>query len=132
MHRNRTIVLSMVLASLLQWSFIARAQTADGFPSRPVIMIAGVAAGGPIDVEARLIAKKLTETLGQNVLVDFKPGDGGSITANYVAKAKPDGYTLFVTDATFTILAAFREQNYDIEKDFVPVSITSQKTSLYQ
>lgn len=94
-------------------------------------MIAGVAAGGPIDVEARLLARKLTETLGQNVLVDFKPGDGGSIAANYVAKAKPDGYTLFVTGATFTILAAFRQQTYDIEKDFSPVSITSQKTSLF-
>lgn len=131
MHRARTIVLSLALASLLQSPFIARAQTADAYPSRPVMMIVGVAAGGPIDVEGRLLGKKLTEAFGQNFLLDYKPGDGGSIAANYVAKAKPDGYTLFVAGATFTVLAAFRQQPYDIERDFAPISVTSQKTSFF-
>lgn len=129
---NPFLPCGIALAGLASLAMVpaAQAQTADSFPSKPVTIIANVAAGGPTDIEARLHGKKMTELLGQTFLVDYKPGAGGNIGASHVAKSRPDGYTLLVTSASFTILPAFMEQPFDVEKDFSPVTVISQRTSV--
>src|SRR5689334_8613132 len=74
---------------------VARAQSADAWPSRPITYVVPFTPGGSTDVIGRLIAQKLAEALGQPVVVDNKPGAAGAVGASYVAKAKADGYTLF-------------------------------------
>ena len=124
-----TILLCAAMAVALHQSHVA-AQSADNFPARPVTIIANVAAGGPTDIEARLHIKKMNELMGQQFLLDYKPGAAGVIGANYVAKAKPDGYTVLITSASFTILPAFQSQPFDVEKDFAPITLISQRTSV--
>ncbi|MGZ5584340.1 MAG: tripartite tricarboxylate transporter substrate binding protein BugD [Usitatibacter sp.] len=68
----------------------------QGYPSRPVTLVVPFAAGGPTDVVARTLGASMTKTLGQTVVIENKLGAGGTIAANYVAKANPDGYTVFI------------------------------------
>ena len=101
------------------------------YPSRPVTLILAIAAGGANDLEARLEAAKMGEFLGQPFLLDFKPGASGAIGNAYVAKSRPDGHTLLIATAAFTILPAFNKNlPYDTIKDFAPVSLMSQRTSV--
>lgn len=72
------------------------AASAQTYPTKPVTLVVGFAAGGPTDIVARSLAQSMTKTLGQAVAVDNKPGAGATIAGNLVAKAKPDGYTLFI------------------------------------
>ena len=74
---------------------IANAQNA--YPDRPVRLIVPQAAGGPSDVLGRVVAQKLSDSLGKSVIVDNKPGAGGNIGTDTLAKAKPDGYTMLIT-----------------------------------
>ena len=73
-----------------------QAQPASNFPTKPVRIINTVSAGGPADVIARILAQKLTEAWGQQVIVDTRPGAAGTIGAEIVARAPPDGYTLLL------------------------------------
>jgi tripartite-type tricarboxylate transporter receptor subunit TctC len=94
------------------------------FPTRPVRMISPFSAGGNSDVVGRLLAPKLTERLGQNVIVENRPGAGGAIGTNYVAKATPDGYTMLVLTGAFTAVAAtVKTLPYDAVRDFSWVSM---------
>ncbi len=81
---------------------MACAQTAN-YPVRPVRMIIALAPGGGVDTTGRFIAQKLSEAWGQSVIADNRPGAGGSIAAELVAKAPPDGYTLLMTSSGITI-----------------------------
>jgi tripartite-type tricarboxylate transporter receptor subunit TctC len=83
---------AMVLAVPLP----AAAQSADGYPNRPVKMLVPYAPGGATDIIARIVAAKLTESFGQSVIVENRPGASGNLALEAVAKAPPDGYTLFV------------------------------------
>jgi tripartite-type tricarboxylate transporter receptor subunit TctC len=98
--------------------------TADNYPSKPIKFIVPWAAGGVVDVRARLIADRLSKALGQPVIVENRPGASGTIGAGAAARAAPDGYTLmygtFVDQAT--ALALFRELPYDPRTDFVPIA----------
>lgn len=105
------------------------AQSADGFPSRPVTLVVPYAAGGPADVETRLYAAKLS--LGQPMLVDYKPGAGATVGTAYVAKAAPDGHTLLLVSTGFTTFPAlYKDLPFDTNRDFAPVSQTSRNDSL--
>lgn len=97
---------------------------AQGYPSAPVTMVVPFAAGSGTDAVARIVAKGLAERLKQPVLVDNKPGASAQIGAQYVAKAKPDGYTLFMTTNTSHSAnpALFTSLKYDPIKDFTPVA----------
>jgi len=128
--------------SMLKWSVVVLASVggsalaqsgADSYPSRPVTVIAAIAAGGGIDVEARMYTTKLSPLMGQQFLLDFKPGAAGTIGAAYVAKAKPDGYTLHVVGGGFSVFPAFyKDLPFDVVKDFAAVSLMSERTSVLQ
>jgi tripartite-type tricarboxylate transporter receptor subunit TctC len=118
------------LAALVVAAPVAIAQSP--YPTRPVVVVAPIAPGGPIDLEARLHTRKMTELLGQSFVLDFKPGAGGSIGNGYVAKAAPDGYTLLVQSAGFTVTPfLYKTLTYDVMRDFAPVSMISQRMSVF-
>ena len=100
---------------------------AQQYPSRPVRLIVPLAAGGGMDTVARGIALKLTDSLGQTVVVDNRGGGGGSIGAELVAAAAPDGYTLIMMSATSVIHPMMYKARYETLRDFAPVSqVTTQ------
>lgn len=104
-------------------SGVAHAQQDAAFPRQPVRFLIGFAAGGGNDIQARLIAQKLSDRLGQPVVVENKPGAGGNIAAEQVARATPDGYTLLVTPAATMVInpAVFSKLPYDPVQSFAPV-----------
>jgi tripartite-type tricarboxylate transporter receptor subunit TctC len=99
------------------------AQTAAGYPNRPVTLIVPFSPGTGIDILARTIGPKLSEKWGQGVVVENRPGASGNIGTDLVAKAPPNGYTLMVTVNTFTITPAlFKNLPYNPVTDFAPIS----------
>ena len=110
-----------VIACFGVWVANAAAQT---YPVKPIRMLFGYTAGGAGDVGARLLAQKLGESLGQNVVVENRPGAGGAIADELVAKSPADGYTLLYAAGSTTILPALRPKlPYNVERDFAPVSM---------
>ena len=103
------------------------ARAASDFPSRPVTLVVGFAAGGPTDVYARILAQAMQKSLGVPVVVEAVPGAAGSIGAGRVARAAPDGYTLSVGPgmSTHVINAALYDLAYDVVKDFTPIALIS-------
>ena len=88
--------ISLTLIALALMS-IAAAPLAQDYPTKPIRVIVPISAGGGTDVAARIVAQKLTDRLGHQVVVDNRPGAGGNIGTELVARATPDGYTLLVT-----------------------------------
>jgi tripartite-type tricarboxylate transporter receptor subunit TctC len=113
--------MTRVLALLL----LAVSQNAlpQAYPVKPVRLIVGLAPGGATDIMARTLAPGLSEELGQPVVVDNRPGAAGSIGAATVAKAPPDGYTLFLASSSFTSNAVLRrDAGFDPLRDFEPIT----------
>ncbi len=99
---------------------------AQSWPVKPVRMILAFPPGGPTDIVSRVLAQKLGEQLGQQVLVDNKPGAGGNIGAELAARAPNDGYTIFYNTSAIVINPAlYGKASYDTLKDFVPVVLTA-------
>jgi len=95
---------------------------AQPYPSKPIRLVIGFAAGGPSDVAARTIAQKLTEKWGQQVIVDIRPGAGGNIATEIVAKAPPDGYTLLEPAFAHAVNPSlYSKLPFDAVKDFAPI-----------
>jgi tripartite-type tricarboxylate transporter receptor subunit TctC len=115
---------ALLAAALTLSAPLAQAQ-APAFPKQPVTLVVPFPAGGPTDGMARVLAQKLGDRLGQQVVVDNRGGAGGSIAAEYVAKAPADGYTLFFgTTGTMAINPSlYKKLRYDPLKDFAPVSL---------
>jgi tripartite-type tricarboxylate transporter receptor subunit TctC len=110
------MVLSLLIAVPLQC-------LAQSYPSRPVRLVAPFPPGGATDVLARIVAEKLGDALHQSVIVDNRPGAGGNIGAEIVAKAPPDGYTLLMGSTALAInVSLYRKLSYDFRKDFAPVA----------
>lgn len=104
---------------------------ADSFPSKPVTLVVPYAPGGPAGTETHIYAGKMSSVMGQQFIVDFKPGAGTVIGSAYVAKAAPDGYNLLVVTGSLTVFPAlFKDLTFDTIKDFAPVSLMSQRTSV--
>jgi len=124
----RLIALFAALAVFL--AGLAAAQAAD-YPSRPIKLLVGASAGGTTDTMARAIAQPLSKSLGQPVLVENRPGAGGNIAADTVAKAAPDGYTLLVSFTSHTINATlYPNLPFDPVTSFTPISKIATVPSL--
>ena len=113
-------------AALLAATPLAVLAQAD-YPNRPIKLIVGFAPGGSTDIVGRIVAQKLSEKLGQNVIVDNKAGAGGTLGADATAKAAPDGYTLTLgTTSTHAIAAgAYSKLPYNPVSDFTPISLVA-------
>ena len=122
----RSIVVGFGL--LLSLFGLQAQETAGGFPAKPVRVILTFPAGGGVDVIARVLTQKLTESTGQQFIVDNKPGAGGIIAADMVAKSAPDGYTLlFALDTVLTVTPhLYRNTPFDSIKDFAPISLVAE------
>ena len=113
----RTAVSALLLAALAALDALTPPACAQTFPAKPIRIVVGP---GP-DIVARVIGQKLTEAWGQQIVVDTRPGGGGNIAADMVAKATPDGYTLLLASATYPINTAMQTASYDLLKDFAAV-----------
>jgi tripartite-type tricarboxylate transporter receptor subunit TctC len=106
----------------------AQAPAGPAYPAKTVRILVGFAAGGGIDVVARLFAQRLTDSLGQSFIVENRPGAGGTIATELVAKAPPDGHTLLMASVTHAINATlYSKLPYDSLKDFAPVGAVAQQ-----
>jgi tripartite-type tricarboxylate transporter receptor subunit TctC len=118
MKLERWVVLAVITA--------AGTVAAQDFPTRPIRMIVPYAAGGGADAVARIISQKLTERLGQTVVVDNRGGASAMLGADIVAHAAPDGYTLLMSDTPHTMNPSlYSKVPYDADKDFTPVALAA-------
>ena len=116
-------LLTFVLAGLLTWITSADAQ--PPWPSKPIRILTGASAGSAVDLRARLYAQKLSESLGQPVVVDNRPGASGAIAGEALAKAPADGYTLLISSNSDIIFNPLLNDGlrYDPIRDFVPIAV---------
>ena len=106
-----------------------RGTATSAFPSKPVKIIVGFPAGGPLDAHARLLADKLSQNLGQPVIVDYKAGAGGSVGADFVAKSDADGHTLLMANTGTMVInpAIYPKNPYQTLRDFAPIARTAMQ-----
>jgi tripartite-type tricarboxylate transporter receptor subunit TctC len=112
----------VVVALLAAWLFAASAW-ADDYPSRPIHLVVPAPAGGGSDIYGRVLAQHLSPLLGQPVVVENKPGAAGRIAYEYVARSKPDGYTIIIaTSAILLQKLMYQSLPYDPVRDFAPIA----------
>ena len=122
--KRRKLIRALFAATLL---LLAGAAPADTYPSRAIRMIIPFPPGGTLDTVARLLAQKLSEQMGQQIVVDNRAGGNGLIGADAVSKSPPDGYTLLFTASTFTISPmTMKSPPFDVVKDFSPISLVAK------
>lgn len=122
-YQFRRALLSV--ATALCAMFVTQAQS---FPDKPIRIVLGQAAGGAVDTVARLLAERVTQGLGQQVIVEARPGAGGMIAAEVVARAAPDGYTIGLLDAGALAVNPVLQKrvNYDVAKDFTYIALVAK------
>jgi tripartite-type tricarboxylate transporter receptor subunit TctC len=109
----------LALSSALAW--------AQDYPSKPVRMVVGFPPGGGTDVVARILQPRLTELLGQTIVIDNRPGATGTVAAGQVAKSTPDGYTIMMGHVSVNAIAPslFANLPYDVNRDFAPIALAA-------
>ena len=115
-------------------SFAQSASAADDYPNKPIHLVVPWSVGGFNDMLARLLAEKMSTSMGQQIIVENRPGAAGTLGSEYVARAKPDGYTLLLATADTHAIskAIFAHLRYDPQRDFTPISlIVSQPVILW-
>lgn len=118
----------LLLAMLAAFGTVHAQQT---YPSKPVRLVVGFTPGGGVDINARLLAPKLTEYLGQQVIVENRPGAGTNIANEFVAKSAPDGYTLLINTAAVAInMSLYKKVPFDTLRDFTGVSVFSMSPNI--
>ncbi len=128
MLQRRTLV-GLCTALLLGLSAGAHAQTT--YPTKPVKFVVAFAPGGPADIIARLLGQRLSESLGQPVVVENRAGAGGNVASGIVAKAAPDGYTLMVNTSSLAVnVSLSKNPGFDAEKDFTLASVVASSPNL--
>ncbi len=125
--RGLSALSAAAIVALLAWCTPVVAQTA--YPNKPIKIIVGFPPGGPLDTHARVLIDQLQKQLGQPVIVDYKPGAGGTIGANEVIKAPADGYTLLMANTGTMVINPFvyTKNIYDTLRDFTPIARTAQQ-----
>src|SRR5262249_16273384 len=119
-HRRQFLHLAAGAAALPALSRVARAQA---YPTRPVRIIVGFAAGYSPEIVARLVGQRLSERLGQQFVVENRPGAAGNLAAEAVVRAPPDGYTLLLANGANAVSATLYEKlNFDFIRDIAPVA----------
>jgi tripartite-type tricarboxylate transporter receptor subunit TctC len=128
MWKNATALIA-ALAAVLALSLAAPAAE---YPSRPVTLVVAFPPGGPSDVLARIVGKRLNEILHQPFIIENRPGSGGNIAAEEVARATPDGYTLLMGNNSIlaTNAALYKKLSYDPQKDFIPISLIGTQANI--
>lgn len=120
-------ITAAVLGLAVALGLPAGSALAQAYPSKPVRIVVGFSPSGPVDSLARLLARKLGDAMGQQFIVDNKPGASAMIGAQFVARAEPDGYTLLMVAATHAVNPSlYKKMSYDTEKDFAPISLVSE------
>jgi tripartite-type tricarboxylate transporter receptor subunit TctC len=122
--------LAIVAAAL--WTLTAATAPAQDFPTRPIRMVIAFPAGGPTDFVGRLLADKVKDTLPQPVLIENKPGANGAIGADFVAKAEPDGHTIFLSTVGAIAITPHMRDNlpYNTLRDFAPITLVVRNTTV--
>lgn len=122
--RRTAAGLGFALLAGVAWLALAPASAHAAYPEKPITLVVPFPAGSGTDSVGRIFAEELTRELGQTIVVENKPGANATIAASYVARAKPDGYTLFVTTNTSHSAAPWlmKNVNYDPIKDFTPIA----------
>jgi tripartite-type tricarboxylate transporter receptor subunit TctC len=122
---KRTISLSLIAACAVPLYALAGV-----YPSKPIRLVVPYPPGGGTDVIARILQEPLSQALGQQVIIENKGGAGGSVGTDIVAKANPDGYTMLFTLSSHTINPSVFKVNYDVERDFEPVTLAASLPQL--
>ena len=124
--RARSLVRFLAAASLAALALPCAAQQ---YPAKPILMLMPLQAGSAVDVMIRIVAQKMGENMGQQIVIENQPGAAGSIGAERVKRAPPDGYTVGVlNDSILTMIPNIRQVAYDPVKDFVPVGVVAAIT----
>ena len=128
MLQRRTLV-GLSTALLMGLSAGTQAQTT--YPTKPVKFVVAFAPGGPADIIARLLGQRLSESLGQPVVVENRAGAGGNVASGIVAKAAPDGYTLMINTSSLAVnVSLSKNPGFDAEKDFTLASVVASSPNL--
>src|SRR3972149_2286717 len=127
MHENRQTKRVLTICAITACASVSSFNClSQNYPVKPISILIGYAAGGGLDQVARRISPKLSENLGQPVVVQIYAGASGAIANERVAKAPPDGYTLLLTSGGSTILPSLRKDlPYNMERDLMPVSLVA-------
>jgi tripartite-type tricarboxylate transporter receptor subunit TctC len=125
---KKILLLLAILASPLP----ALTAGAAEYPTRPVMLVVAFTPGGPSDVIARILGKRLHEMLGQPFVIENRPGAGGNIAAEAVANAAPDGHTLLMGNNSIlaTNASLYKKLNYDPERDFIPIGLIGTQANI--
>src|ERR1700693_5385868 len=119
------------LSALFLAAVVAAQASAQSYPQRPLRIIVGFSAGGPADILARVVGQRLTDSWGQQVVIDNRPGAGGNIAGEIVSKASADGYTLYMANIGHAVNPSlYRKLAFDPLKDFAPIILVAKQPSL--
>ena len=125
---RRMLLATVAACSIGSLSFASLAQTQTAYPNKPIKFVVPYSAGGLPDTVARIFAQRLTDRLGQSVVVDNKPGANGVVAAQVLATSAKDGYTFLVTDGSMFSInpAIYKTLGYDYKRDFMPVALAAR------
>lgn len=128
----RTVIKFLLIAALVHCALPVSFAAEPQYPMRPIRVIVGFPPGGPTDVIARFVGQKMTESWGQQVVVDNRVGAGGNVGMGLAANAAPDGYTvLFVSSSLMVNPGLYKKVPYDVYRSFIPISVLAASTHVW-
>ena len=128
---NKIKYLHIYISAAVAFGAVAGTCSAQSnFPTKPIRLMIALAAGGGVDTSGRMLGQRFTEAWGQQVVAENRPGAGGTIATELVARAAPDGHTLLMTSMGHTITPAVYKLSFDTIKDFAPISLFVQSASV--
>ena len=123
--KNARAILSLLSGIFLATAAQSATTPTDNYPDKPIRFVVGFSPGGGTDTVARVLAQKVSASLGQPIVVENRVGAGGALASETVARAAPDGYTVLFVSASFTIAPSFETLRFDPVKDFSPITLVS-------